>query len=115
VAAAARNLSGQFAALANGQASRDQVKTATEELRSTLDAAREVIKPESQADIDAASTAIQQLETTLNTQPIDLAAVRAATQQTLDAVGQVLIVCAPGTPPPSVTLPPVPTSPVPTS
>lgn len=110
VAAAARNLADRLAALANGQASRDQVKAAAEELRSTLDTAGAVIKPESRADAEAARAALQQLQTVLDTEPIDLAAARAATWQALDALGRVLAVCAPGTAPTAGTVAPAPTS-----
>ncbi|MGH4024546.1 MAG: hypothetical protein ACRDRV_08175 [Pseudonocardiaceae bacterium] len=110
VADAARNLGNQLSALAGGQASREQVKAAAQELRSSLDAAGAVIKPESQADADAARAAIEQLQTVLDTQPVDLAAARAAARQALESVGRVLAVCTPGTTLTPGTVAPAPTS-----
>ena len=105
VAAAARNFADQIAKLVGGQVSRDQVKTAAQQLTSALDSAASVIKPESQADVEAARAALGKVETALAAQPIDLPAVRAAASEALAAINRVLAVCAPGN-----TLPPVPTS-----
>lgn len=96
VATAAKGLGDQLTALVAGRASRDQVSAAAQNLGAALDAAQSAIKPESQADVAAAHSAIQQLQTALAAQPLDLTAVGAAAAQVVAAAGKVLAVCTVG-------------------
>ncbi|MEV4603060.1 hypothetical protein AB0K15_37395 [Amycolatopsis sp. NPDC049253] len=102
VATAARNLATKTASLVAGQASRDEVSTAARDLRSSLDAARDTLGPQARSDVDAAGTALQQLQDVLTTQPLDVTALRTAATQVATAVGAVVSVCggssAPSTP-----------------
>ncbi len=105
VADAARNVADQMGLLVRGQADREQVAVAGQQLRTALTTARAVVKPEVQANVDAANAAVQQLQTAARATPFDLATLRAAAVQTLDAVGKVLSACAPASPGPSPTVP----------
>ncbi|MEV6899211.1 hypothetical protein [Amycolatopsis sp. NPDC051372] len=100
VATAAQNLATKTASLVTGQASRDEVTTAARDLRSSLDAARDVLGPEAKADLDNAGAALQQLQTVLTTQPLDVTALRTAATQVATAVGAVVSACG-GTSTPS--------------
>ncbi|MEU4669660.1 hypothetical protein AB0F91_17170 [Amycolatopsis sp. NPDC023774] len=93
VATAGRNLATKTASLVAGQASRDEVTTAARDLRSSLDAARDVLGPQAQSDLDAAGTALQQLQDVLTTQPLDVTALRTAATQVATAVSAVVSVC----------------------
>ncbi|WIX75445.1 hypothetical protein QRX50_28470 [Amycolatopsis carbonis] len=101
VATAAQNLATKTASLVTGQASRDEVTTAARDLRSSLDAARAVLGPEAQSDLDAAGTALQQLQDVLTTQPLDVSALRTAATQVATSVGAVVSVCGGSTSTPS--------------
>lgn len=93
VATAAQNLATKTASLVTGQASRDEVATAARDLRSSLDAARAVVGPEARSDLDAAGSAVQQLQDVLTTQPLDVTALRTAATQVATSVGAALSVC----------------------
>ncbi|WP_326836506.1 hypothetical protein VSH64_16600 [Amycolatopsis rhabdoformis] len=102
VTTAAQNLATKTAALVTGQASRDEVTTAARDLRSALDAARDTLGPQARSDLDAAGTALQQLQDVLTTQPLDVTALRAAATQVATSIGAVVSVCG-GTSTPSST------------
>ncbi|MFI5613983.1 hypothetical protein [Amycolatopsis sp. NPDC051903] len=93
VSTAARNLTSQVQALVAGQTSREQVAAAGRDLASALDSARNTLGPNARADLDAAGTAVGQLQTALTTQPLDTAAVRSAAGQVASSIRAALNVC----------------------
>ncbi|MET7991737.1 hypothetical protein ABZU76_12580 [Amycolatopsis sp. NPDC005232] len=101
VATAAQNLATKTASLVTGQASRDEVTTAARDLRSSLDAAKAELGPQAQSDLDAAGTALQQLQDVLTTQPLDVTALRTAATQVATAISAVVSVCGSSTSTPS--------------
>lgn len=102
VTAAARTLGTDLTAYLAGQGNPDQLRASAQSLADALSQAKTALGADG-SRLDAASTAVQQLITALAAQPIQPAAVRAAAQQALSAIGDVISVCTPtsGTPTPT--------------
>lgn len=82
--------------LVDGQGSRDQVTAAVEELVNSVAATRASSSGARSEALDDVQAAADKLRSALQAQPIDLAAVRAAAQESITALRELGPVCATG-------------------
>jgi hypothetical protein len=79
--------------LATGKATTDQVRAAADELADSFTAAKSVVGPETQADLDDAGAALTKLLDALSAQPIDTATAQTAANEVFTALGNAAAVC----------------------
>jgi hypothetical protein len=94
VAAKAADVGAALTSTATGTQDPAQLRTAVQNLLASLDAALRGLAPQIRQEAARLRAAAEQLAAALTAQPVDAAAVRQAGQQTLDALGSLLQVCA---------------------
>jgi hypothetical protein len=103
VATSAGNLATQVGQFLAGDATANEVRAALQDVTDSLAEAKAVVGADTRARLDDAEAALQRAQTALNAQPVDLAELRAAAKDAVDALLDVVSICAPSSATPAST------------
>jgi hypothetical protein len=93
LATSTENLANQARQFLDGNATGDQVRTAMEDLTDALAEAKTAVGSDTRARLDDAEAALQRAKDALNAQPVNLAELRAATNDAVDALRDAISLC----------------------